>query len=710
MGDIGSIFGNLFSGGTTGAGGGPLGDLLGLGSGSSDPFGGGSTGGDLTSMLFGGGDGSSFGDPTGSLGAELATSGGNSQFGQPMTTPFPDQTQQPGLSQGDAIMSGGYDHQPTDTTPPLTEQQTQAALQPGGGPGDVGGPTSFQPQQPQPLGGRTPGGSDPAPTAGGISWGDAARRAANFYGGGAVSGQPQVALQAQPGGGYQPAAPQSHITDVASLPGMSPTPASVRVPAAATDPSAGEVTAEGTQGPDPTAAPAAGGGAGAGKAGDIGKVAGGADLPEGGTPYYGPSPPYAGYGDEQQAGGGQQGGQGGQGGGQQQGGQGQQGAGNIVSDLQRYAQSRNPQDLMKVVQDFIAMMTGQGGGMQGLAGGAGGIPPNPNAPWLARGQRAPQGTDPNQFPVAPGYAYNPQTGQYTPTGGGQGGGGGNTIEQPSNASTPTTPSNFNSELAGVPGPIGNAEVVPGDKAGQIGQDVNAGSNVGTGGRGINVTTTLNPQTGLPNPENREAVMQAGGGGQTVNSMPGLSGQNLQQIRSAPPQSISQNFGQPVSGTLRQDRAQLVQEVNGNPRLKDRVFRLAYNEQGGNPQGVQAVMESMVNRARVRGTGMAQQARWHRTEGGYYQEGSGYRGPVPARLMPMLEQAWRNVVNGSNISNYATDNSSGALASRERATGRFGYRSGYTGETFFRPGSAEPGLVPRYFNWLQSMQGTQMAAQ
>ena len=65
---------------------------------------------------------------------------------------------------------------------------------------------------------------------------------------------------------------------------------------------------------------------------------------------------------------------------------------------------------------------------------------------------------------------------------------------------------------------------------------------------------------------------------------------------------------------------------------------------------------------------------------------------------VTERALENALGGSNLSNWATDNSSQGLAAREAATGKFieqsesvaGARPGAPGnETFFSPGWAEP---------------------
>ena len=69
----------------------------------------------------------------------------------------------------------------------------------------------------------------------------------------------------------------------------------------------------------------------------------------------------------------------------------------------------------------------------------------------------------------------------------------------------------------------------------------------------------------------------------------------------------------------------------------------------------------MNRAEVRGTSLEAQAKWHESEGGYYQQGNMGVGALEnAFHRAILEQSLKNVLGGSNISNYATDNSSGSL--------------------------------------------------
>ena len=154
-----------------------------------------------------------------------------------------------------------------------------------------------------------------------------------------------------------------------------------------------------------------------------------------------------------------------------------------------------------------------------------------------------------------------------------------------------------------------------------------------------------------------------------------------------------------------DRSRFESELKAKPWLRDKILRIAANEQGSNAEGTQAIIESMMNRAEVRGTNLEQQAKWHRSEHGYYQEGNMGRGALENKQhREVLEHSLSEALAGSNISNYATDNSSGNLAARERASGAFRPRSAYTGESFFSPGSAEPGHAQAYDKWLAQQQG------
>lgn len=163
---------------------------------------------------------------------------------------------------------------------------------------------------------------------------------------------------------------------------------------------------------------------------------------------------------------------------------------------------------------------------------------------------------------------------------------------------------------------------------------------------------------------------------------------------------SGGFDYPGGGSGMLDRSRFIAELKSNPALRDKVMRIAANEQGSNPAGTQAILELMMNRADVRHSSLEQQARWFRAEpGGYYAMGSMGRGALEnVRSRTILEQSLRNALAGGNVSNYATDNASGDFARGELATGKFNFRSFHTGEYFSSPGNAEPGWRSNYNQW------------
>jgi hypothetical protein len=159
--------------------------------------------------------------------------------------------------------------------------------------------------------------------------------------------------------------------------------------------------------------------------------------------------------------------------------------------------------------------------------------------------------------------------------------------------------------------------------------------------------------------------------------------------------------------LAQARSKFADELRAKPWLRQKFLQIMYNEQGSHPQGTQSVAETALNRAIIRGTSLERQLKWHGHErGGYYQVGNMGRGSE--KYMAQLNRALDNALAGSNIADYATDNSSGDLARRERASGKFRYRSGYHGETFFAPGWGEPQFSRAWDNWIAQMTAPEVA--
>jgi hypothetical protein len=148
-----------------------------------------------------------------------------------------------------------------------------------------------------------------------------------------------------------------------------------------------------------------------------------------------------------------------------------------------------------------------------------------------------------------------------------------------------------------------------------------------------------------------------------------------------------------------DRARFAKELADKPWLREKIKHISLGE-NQDPRANAAVMETMMNRAVVRGTSLEAQAKRHRSsgvdEGGYY---AGYAAHYSGEKGDMAERNLDRVLAGSNITNYATDNSSGDLAAREKASGAFKHHIDLGDrrhpESFFSPGHAEPALRDRW---------------
>jgi hypothetical protein len=164
-----------------------------------------------------------------------------------------------------------------------------------------------------------------------------------------------------------------------------------------------------------------------------------------------------------------------------------------------------------------------------------------------------------------------------------------------------------------------------------------------------------------------------------------------------------------------DRAKYFAEMDKDPALRNKVLNIMYNEQGNSPEGSQAILESMMNRASTRHQTLAQVAKWVGEPGnpGYYQRGN--MGAGKEGSLAILNAAMSRVQGGSNITKYATDNSSQGLAAGEKQpgsefdwTGDFG-KGGKLNESLFtrksenrarsawikslQPGTTAPQIAP-----------------
>jgi len=146
-----------------------------------------------------------------------------------------------------------------------------------------------------------------------------------------------------------------------------------------------------------------------------------------------------------------------------------------------------------------------------------------------------------------------------------------------------------------------------------------------------------------------------------------------------------------------DRARFAKELRDKPALEEKIHQLAAGEDrpsnGESRRANMAVMETMMNRAVVRGTDLESQAKWYgRERGGYY---AGKPSHLSEQERANSEENLRNVLAGSNITGYATDNSSQGLAEREKASGSFLHHTTINRESFFSPGHAEPAFRDRW---------------
>ena len=170
----------------------------------------------------------------------------------------------------------------------------------------------------------------------------------------------------------------------------------------------------------------------------------------------------------------------------------------------------------------------------------------------------------------------------------------------------------------------------------------------------------------------------------------------------------------VAGRLAADRAKFKAELDANPALREKVLRIAANEQGKHGLGTQAVIESMMNRASHRGRTLAQEARWTGPERGYYERGNMGRGALEnPEHRAILERSLDATLAGGNVSDFATDNASQALAAKRKRNQEMEWTKDYGGELFFRPGRVSgSGNVQTHRTWMARMQrggGTQTAA-
>lgn len=156
--------------------------------------------------------------------------------------------------------------------------------------------------------------------------------------------------------------------------------------------------------------------------------------------------------------------------------------------------------------------------------------------------------------------------------------------------------------------------------------------------------------------------------------------------------------------LAADRARYARELT--PQMVDRIKQISAGENTNSTANL-AVLETVFNRAGSRKQSLGQVTQQYTGPGspGYYP-GSTFSGGSSnynnnSRIRAMVDNNWRKVLAGSNVSDYATDNSSGGLAVRDQSTGAFRLHHKYNGESFFSPGNRGRGRQSRtsYEEWL-----------
>jgi hypothetical protein len=142
-------------------------------------------------------------------------------------------------------------------------------------------------------------------------------------------------------------------------------------------------------------------------------------------------------------------------------------------------------------------------------------------------------------------------------------------------------------------------------------------------------------------------------------------------------------GDRVYGRFAEARDRARAELKSKPWLNEKAMHIFAGE-NRDPTASTALWESAINRMAVRGTSLEKELR-RSGEGGYY---AGWSGDVDPHTRSVLEASRDRALNYSNVSRYATDNSSNQpgnhLADRDVASGRFTERSVYHGEHFEAP--------------------------
>ena len=170
--------------------------------------------------------------------------------------------------------------------------------------------------------------------------------------------------------------------------------------------------------------------------------------------------------------------------------------------------------------------------------------------------------------------------------------------------------------------------------------------------------------------------------------------------SAPAPQADTWGGIPHSDALAENRKRFAAELD-DPKNRA-LFKGIMAGENNNPTAATAVLESAMNRAAANGTTLAFEMR-RTVDKGYY---AGYN---PAALNnpktnAALEQGIDMAMRGSNVSNFATDNSSGAWGRARNASGMYTQTAAHNGELFSYPSRSDARGYDKYWDWRQSVGG------
>ena len=170
---------------------------------------------------------------------------------------------------------------------------------------------------------------------------------------------------------------------------------------------------------------------------------------------------------------------------------------------------------------------------------------------------------------------------------------------------------------------------------------------------------------------------------------------------APPDKATPDASQRFVPQLSERRQKFAEELRDNPALRKKLMAISAGE-NLDPAGNLAVIESLMNRADMMGTSLSKEGRTT-GERGYYA-GYNEKALQDPRKAKMIEDNMQAALNGSNVSNYATDNSSGSFGRNRNASGMYSQTSTYGGELFSYPNRYDARGNDRYWDWRSNVGG------